>query len=95
MDPFPVRPAETLPAPDRIFLGGGSRGMLEWAFERLRPGGRMVVTAVLAETVAQLCTTLQEHRTELLTLQVSRVANGLFKAENPITIAVFVKEKQG
>ncbi|MBR0458043.1 MAG: precorrin-6y C5,15-methyltransferase (decarboxylating) subunit CbiE [Victivallales bacterium] len=87
--------AETLPAPDRIFLGGGSRGMLEWAFERLRPGGRMVVTAVLAETVAQLCTTLQEHRTELLTLQVSRVANGLFKAENPITIAVFVKEKQG
>ena len=80
---------EQLPPPDRIFVGGGSRGTLEWAFRQLRPGGRLVVTAVLAETVAQLCTILPQHRQELLTIQVSRVEDGLFRAENPITIGVF------
>ena len=63
--------------------------MLEWAFRQLRPGGRLVVTAVLAETVAQLCTLLPQHRQELLTIQVSRAEDGLFRAENPITIGVF------
>jgi len=78
-----------LPPPDRIFVGGGARGTLEWAFTQLRPGGRLVVTAVLAETVAQLCTILPRQRQELLTIQVSRVEEGLFRAENPITIGVF------
>jgi precorrin-6B C5,15-methyltransferase / cobalt-precorrin-6B C5,C15-methyltransferase len=41
-----------LPAPDAVFVGGGAtvRGVLECCWERLRPGGRLVVHAVTLET---------------------------------------------
>lgn len=88
-----------LPDPDRVFVGGGGReleAIIGKAFERLKPGGILVATAVLAESVATLCRILPEFRSELLTVNLSRgVPLGgqtLFKAENPITLAVFRKE---
>ncbi len=84
-----------LPDPDRIFFGGGS-AELETAFARLKPGGILVATAVLVDTVAHLAAALREFRTELLTLNVSRAertaAGEFLRAENPITIAVYKKE---
>jgi precorrin-6Y C5,15-methyltransferase (decarboxylating) len=43
-----------LTAPDAIFIGGGASapGMIEGAYEKLRPGGRLVLNAVTLETQA-------------------------------------------
>jgi precorrin-6B C5,15-methyltransferase / cobalt-precorrin-6B C5,C15-methyltransferase len=43
-----------LPAPDAVFVGGGATepGVLETCWERLAPGGRLVVHAVTLETEA-------------------------------------------
>ncbi|MFT4187204.1 MAG: precorrin-6y C5,15-methyltransferase (decarboxylating) subunit CbiE [Aeromicrobium sp.] len=43
-----------LPTPDAVFVGGGAsrEGVIETAWERLRPGGRLVVHAVTLETEA-------------------------------------------
>ena len=86
-----------LPVPDRIFIGGGGRGLLEQAFERLAPGGILVMTAVMLETVALMSRTLPDFRREFLTLQVSRSeeilpGGSMMRAENPITIGVWQKE---
>ena len=87
-----------LPEPDRVFVGGGGSGLgkiLRAAFERLKPGGILAATAVLAESGATLANALAEYRSELLTVSVSRgvpLGHGtLMKAENPITIAVYRK----
>lgn len=92
---------DTLPAPDRVFIGGGGDALpalLERSFERLHPGGRLVATAVLVESAAVLATVLAPYRQELLTVNVSRAAelgdHHCFKAENPITLAVFVKPEK-
>ena len=89
------------PAPDRVFIGGGGDALpalLERSFERLHPGGRLVATAVLVESAAALSTVLAPYRRELLTVNVSRAAalgeHHCFKAENPITLAVFVKPEK-
>jgi precorrin-6Y C5,15-methyltransferase (decarboxylating) len=85
---------EDLPAPDSIFLGGGIAYLLR-AFECLKPGGRLVATGILVSTAARLGSVLNECRSELLTVNVSRAAalgeHQMWKAENPITIAVFEK----
>lgn len=90
----------SLPRPDRIFFGGGGSelgAMLEAGFSRLTPGGFIVASAVMPETVATLTTALPACRRELLTVNVSRaVRTGkieYFKAENPVTIAVFAKSE--
>ncbi len=92
---------DTLPAPDRVFIGGGGDALpalLTKSFEQLRPSGRLVATAVLVESAAVLATVLAPYRQELLTVNVSRAAalgeHHCFKAENPITVAVFVKPEK-
>ena len=94
-----------LPEPDRVFIGGGGAELgeiLHRAFGRLKPGGILAATAVLAESIAVLASELTAFRSELLTVNVSRgsqLGTGtLMKAENPITIAVYRKpmgEKDG
>lgn len=90
---------DELPPPDRIFLGGGGGDLaklLQRAFDRLKPGGVMAATGVLVESVAVLCTVLPAARRELLSFNLSRAEalgkGHCFKAENPITIAVWQKE---
>ncbi|MBO4630623.1 MAG: precorrin-6Y C5,15-methyltransferase (decarboxylating) subunit CbiT, partial [Lentisphaeria bacterium] len=85
-----------LPRPNRIFIGGGGKELLEAAFERLVPGGILVMTAVMLDTIAMMCHTLREHRQEFLTLQVSRAeeilpGNSMIRAENPIAVGVWRK----
>jgi precorrin-6B C5,15-methyltransferase / cobalt-precorrin-6B C5,C15-methyltransferase len=45
-------PTSGLETPDAIFIGGGltAPGMVEWAWEALKPGGRLVVNAVTVES---------------------------------------------
>ena len=91
-----------LPDPDRIFVGGGGAQcgeIMSAAFERLKPGGIMVVVAVRVESAAVVATHLREFRRELFTLSVYHASelagNEFWRGANPITIAVFSKGNCG
>ncbi len=81
-----------LPAPDRVFVGGSGaklEAILQTAAERLRPGGRIVVNAVLASTREKACATLGAlgYAVTCSTLQLERdLPNGEHQQHNPITI---------
>ncbi len=85
---------DELPPPDRIFIGGGAAN-LERAFECLKPGGILVATGVLVNTVAKLAGALSEYRRELININISRAGElggqSIWRAENPITVAVYEK----
>jgi precorrin-6Y C5,15-methyltransferase (decarboxylating) len=57
----------SLPDPDAIFVGGGATtsGVVSGCFERLRPGGRLVVHGVTLETETLLGQLYAEHGGEL------------------------------
>lgn len=91
---------EAFPDPDAVFVGGsrGSMdGILEVALARLRPGGRLVITAITFENVHEAVEGLRRrgYLPEVTLLQISRgvpLARYLrYQAENPIhLIAVTV-----
>lgn len=90
---------DKLPPPNRIFIGGGGRDLLEKSFERLLPGGILVMTGVMVETVSMMGAALTDYRREFLTVNVSRsheiTAGGfMFRAENPIAIAVYARPER-
>lgn len=66
---------KNLERPDAIFIGGGcSRpGVLEAAWEALKPGGRIVANAIAIETEMRLIQAMQEWGGSLTRLAVSRV----------------------
>ncbi|AOW46292.1 bifunctional cobalt-precorrin-7 (C(5))-methyltransferase/cobalt-precorrin-6B (C(15))-methyltransferase [Acetobacter ascendens] len=66
---------EDLPKPDAIFVGGGASraSVLETAWQALKPGGRIVVNAVVAETEARLLRAMQEWGGTLTRISVSRL----------------------
>lgn len=91
---------DKLPPPNRIFIGGGGRELLEKSFEHLLPGGILVMTGVMVETVSLMGSTLTDYRTEFLTVNISRsmeITTGgfMFRAENPIAIAVYARPEKG
>ncbi|GAB2912139.1 precorrin-6y C5,15-methyltransferase (decarboxylating) subunit CbiE [Rhodococcus aerolatus] len=63
-----------LPAPDAVFVGGGvtGDGVLEACLAALRPGGRLVATAVTVESEAVLAAAHARLGGTLTRLQVSR-----------------------
>jgi precorrin-6Y C5,15-methyltransferase (decarboxylating) len=63
-----------LPKPDVVFVGGGASrdGVLEAAWQALRPGGRLVVNSVTLETEAILIARQARHGGSLLRLSVER-----------------------
>ncbi|MGZ8369373.1 MAG: precorrin-6y C5,15-methyltransferase (decarboxylating) subunit CbiE [Rhodoplanes sp.] len=63
-----------LPAPDAIFIGGGASdpGVLDAALAALRPGGRLVVSAVTLETEAVLIARHAALGGELIRIAVAR-----------------------
>jgi len=63
-----------LPAPDAIFLGGGTGDPLLWdaLWRALKPGGRLVANAVTLEGEAQLLRWQAREQGELTRLAVSR-----------------------
>lgn len=84
-----------LPDPDRVFIGGSGQRLAEiltLAASRLRPGGRIVVNAVLASTRDSACSTLAQlgYRVECSTLSVQRfqpqLPDSAAQSFNPITI---------
>jgi cobalt-precorrin-6B (C15)-methyltransferase len=87
-----------IPDPDVVFVGG-SGGNLELiltvATQRLRTGGRLIVTAVLVETLAEtlrFLETLPNFRIEACGLQITKVQpvakRHMFRALNPIYIVI-------
>lgn len=66
---------KNLEKPDAIFIGGGASraGVLEAAWEALKPGGRLVVNAVVMETEVRLMQAVQEWGGTLTRLAVSRM----------------------
>jgi len=84
-----------LPSPQRVFVGGGGRGLPEILREvrrRLGPGGRVVLTATLLQTLemAQEVLGRAGWEVEVIQLQVSRsrpLGEGTFlQALNPVWI---------
>ncbi|MGM0453561.1 MAG: precorrin-6y C5,15-methyltransferase (decarboxylating) subunit CbiE [Thermodesulfobacteriota bacterium] len=94
---------DTLPDPDRIFIGGGGKAMpeiLNSALKRLQPGGRIVVNAVVIETVTACLAILKSHgfETEVVQVQVSKgsqmPAGMRLSAGNPVFVLSAGKGKQ-
>ncbi len=84
-----------LPAPERVFLGGGGQGIeaiLRAVMARLAAGGRLVLTATLLHTLETARTVLAQAgwEVEVIQLQVSRsqpLAGGSYmQALNPVWI---------
>ena len=68
-----------LPDPDVVFVGGSGGNLasiLAEAAKRLRPGGRLIITAVLVETLhdtLQFTSQLEDFAVEACGLQITRV----------------------
>ena len=77
-----------LPDPDRVFVGGGGRTVLEEAIRRLRPGGTVVATYAVLERAVQAA----ERLGNLVQLSVGRgvrvgdVGPLRLQAENPVFV---------
>jgi precorrin-6Y C5,15-methyltransferase (decarboxylating) len=90
-----------LPAPDRVFIGGGGRDLdkiIASAGSNLRPGGRMVVNTVLLESMDAVRNTLRvlDYKSEVVQVQVNasrEMPGGLrLAAHNPVWIVTGWKE---
>jgi precorrin-6B C5,15-methyltransferase / cobalt-precorrin-6B C5,C15-methyltransferase len=64
-----------LPVPDAVFLGGGAHlpGVIDTAWQALRPGGRMVANAVVIETEQALFAARERFGGTLTRLSVERL----------------------
>ncbi len=79
---------DSLPEPDRAFVGGGGMAVLDTVLERLRPGGRVVAAYAALERAAQA----EQRLGNLVQIAVSRgrrLPDGSprLEAENPVFIA--------
>jgi precorrin-6Y C5,15-methyltransferase (decarboxylating) len=76
-----------LAMPDAIFIGGGLTvpGVVEQCWEALRPGGRLVATAVTLESEALLASLYQRHGGELIRAALAVAAPlGGFQSWQPV-----------
>ncbi len=64
-----------LPVPDAVFLGGAAHlpGVIDTAWQALRPGGRMVANAVVIETEQALFAAREKFGGTLTRLSVERL----------------------
>ena len=61
-----------LPAPDAVFIGGGVESVVPPCWAALKPGGRLVVNAVIVESQAALSALSKQYGGELLHAQFAR-----------------------
>ena len=76
-----------LPAPDAVFIGGGltSGGLLEYCWQNLRPGGRLVANAVTFEGERRLIEVAEQFGGELVKIDISRAHEmGRFTGWQPL-----------
>jgi precorrin-6Y C5,15-methyltransferase (decarboxylating) len=74
---------ESLPPPDCIFVGGSGRTVnriVQLAFERLRPGGRIVASVGSIENLAALNESLSERSSDMQVWMIN-VARGKYQLE--------------
>ncbi len=90
---------QDLPEPDIVFIGGGGaqiKNILATAYNALRKGGTMVVTAILEETKTAVSTTLPDIKYEFIEVAIRRSTslgnNKIMKPDNPISIFTFKKD---
>ena len=89
---------DSLPDPDVVFVGGSGGNLdsiLSESSRRLRPGGRLIVTAVLVETLYEtlrFADGLQDFHVESCGLQVTRIqpvaGRHMFRALNQVYIVI-------
>ncbi|SFD24764.1 precorrin-6Y C5,15-methyltransferase (decarboxylating) [Pseudomonas citronellolis] len=83
---------EGLEAPDAIFIGGGVTvpGVLEYCWDCLKPGGRLLANAVTLQSEAALVGWRERHGGELVRLQVAQAQPlggfDTWRAALPITL---------
>jgi precorrin-6Y C5,15-methyltransferase (decarboxylating) len=87
-----------LPAPDRVFIGGSGgqlRDIIDHAAERLRPGGRIVVNAVLEKTAQEAPAYLHAQGLEV-TLSEIRVTRRRYPQamDGPVSRAPWTAQKR-
>ena len=77
---------EGQPAPDAVFIGGGlgTPGVFETAWDRLKPGGNMVVNVVTIEGELHLYDLHEKHGGDLARIEVSHLTHvGRLRALRP------------
>jgi precorrin-6Y C5,15-methyltransferase (decarboxylating) len=76
-----------LPAPDRVFVGGGGTDVVRAAFDALRPGGTLVATHVLVDRAAEAWRLLGST-TQIAASRAVPIADGFrLEAQNPVFIS--------
>jgi precorrin-6Y C5,15-methyltransferase (decarboxylating) len=74
---------EKLPAPDAVFVGGTGRAVnriAELAFQRLKPGGRMVVNVSSIESIAAVREVLSSKAGDV-TVRMVQISRGVHQLE--------------
>jgi precorrin-6Y C5,15-methyltransferase (decarboxylating) len=79
---------ESLPDPDRVFLGGGGVAVLDEAIKRMRPGGTVVATYATLERAAYAADRLGNVVQVAVSRGVRAGTGGPFRldAENPVFV---------
>lgn len=85
-----------LPQPDRVFIGGSGGNLPEiiaYVYEQLPAGGRLVVNAVVLETLGTAVQALQQHGfcdIDITQVSIARTVEAgrvhLFKSQNPVFV---------
>lgn len=85
-----------LPVPDRVFIGGSGGNfeqIIKYVDEKLVPGGRIVINAVVLETLIKAMELLKVHRftdIDLVQVSISKTVNvgtfNMFKSNNPVFV---------
>ena len=90
-----------LPVPDAVFVGGSGRGisrLVDDAYERLRPGGRLVATMSSIENLAETHQSLHSHCRNVKVWMVNLARGNYqmerlrFEAVNPVFLIAVIKE---
>jgi len=85
-----------LPDPDRVFIGGSGGNLpeiIEYAYEKMTGGGRLVINAVVLETLSTAVETLKQlgltdmDITQVAVAKAAEVGNlHMFQSYNPVFI---------
>ena len=88
--------AEGDAAPHAIFVGGSvsKAGVLEAAWDALKPGGRMVANAVTLESAARVEAFSDEVGGDITRITIEHRKDGTYAAKKPITQLYARKEKR-
>ncbi len=85
-----------LPAPDRVFIGGSGGNfeqIINHVYEKLVPGGRVIINAVVLETLSiavELLKTLNFKDIDLVQVSIAKTIKvgkiNMFKGNNPVFV---------